>query len=1085
MNPPTPPDNRRRLEALRRYGILDTPAEEDFDGITRLAAFVCRAPIAVINFVDEARQWFKSENGLGLRETPLDVSICAHAILQPGLYVVPDTALDERFAANPLVVGEPHLRFYAGALLETADGYALGTLCVLDRVPRDLDEPQRDALRTLARQVMAQLELRRELLAQARSREELERANRVLAESEERHRCITELTSDYAVSGRVEPDGQVVLEEATGGFAKVTGYTLEELEARGGWAALIHPDDRPLVAEALVHMLEGEAAGSEVRIITRSGEARWLHYLGRGVRDPDSGQVVRLHAAAQDVTERKQAADALRESEAWLATTLASIGDAVIAADDQGRVRLMNPVAEALTGWDLAEAAGRPLGEIYRAIGETSGRPAVDPFKRALREEVLVGPADRTVLVSRQGGRTPIEDRASPIRGRGGVLAGVVLVFRDVTQERASRRRILESEERYRTLIEVSPQVVWYGRGDGYITYCNRWWHDYTGLTTEQSEGNGWIQAIHPAHRDRVREVWLEAAARGDKYALEVPFLRASDGTYRWHLSTGRPILDESGRVARWVGVALDIDDRKRAEDARRESEDRLRFTLEATGVGDWDLDLATGRLDRSPRYDRIFGHEALVPSWEYQTFLGHLHPDDRDEVNTSFREATASGREWECECRIVRPDLAVRWIWLKSGAYVIGPAGPERVLGLVMDITDRKVMEGELRGAKEDAEAASLAKTQFLAVLSHELRTPLNPILLAASSMLERPGEPEDLRPTLEMIRQNVQLQARLIDDLLDVMRIVRGKLPLHWEVVDAHRLIDRAVRICRAEVEAHQLRLEVDLAASLRHVNADPARLQQVFWNLIKNAVKFTPEGGSIVIRTCDEPGTGPGGGRFAVEVADTGLGIAPDVLTTIFDPFQQGETTITRRFGGLGLGLAICKGIVDAHGGSLEVESPGPGHGATFRVVLKALPDPREPVVEAGASGDLGSVAPALPSSLRILLVEDEPTTLRLMARLLRGLGHEVTTAGDLAAATASLDAAFDLVVSDIGLPDGSGLDVIRRVVARKGPVPAIALTGYGMEEDIRRSREAGFTAHLTKPIDFAKLQAMIRRVAPTLP
>ncbi len=1085
MNPPNPPDNRRRLEVLRRYGILDTPEEEDFDGITRLAAHVCRAPIALISFVDEARQWFKSEVGLGLRETPLDASICAHVIVQPGLFVVPDTTLDERFAGNPLVVGEPYLRFYAGARLETADGHVLGTLCVLDRVPRDLDEAQRDALRTLSRQVMAQLELRRELSAQARSREELQRANRVLAESEERHRCIAELTSDYAVSAGVEPDGRVVIEAATGGFTKVTGYTLEELEARGGWAALIHPDDRPLVGEALGRMLAGESAGSEVRIITSSGEARWVHSLGRGVRDPESGRVVRIHAATQDVTERKRAADALRESEAWLATTLASIGDAVIAANEQGLVRLMNPVAEALTGWDLAEAAGRPLGEIYRAVGEASGRPAAGPFERALREGVLVGPTDRTVLVSRRGGRTPIEDRASPIRGPGGVLAGVVLVFRDVTQERASRRRILDSEERYRTLIEVSPQVVWYGRGDGYITYCNRWWFDYTGLTMEQSEGDGWTRAVHPAHRDRVREAWLEAAARGGEYALEVPFLRASDGTYRWHLSTGRPVLDDSGRVARWVGVALDIDDSKRAEDARRESEDRLRFSLEATGVGDWDLELATGRIDRSPRHDRIFGHEASVPGWAYQTFLGHVHPDDRVGVDASFREATGSGREWECECRIVRPDLAVRWIWLKSGAYVVGPAGPERILGLVMDITDRKVMERELRAAKDDAEAASLAKTQFLAVLSHELRTPLNPILLAASAMLERPFGPDELRPTLEMIRQNVQLQARLIDDLLDVMRIVRGKLPLHWEVVDAHRLVDRAVRICRGEVEAHRLRLEVDLAASLHHVNADPARLQQVFWNLIKNAVKFTPEGGSIAVRTRDEPGSGPGDGRFAVEVVDTGLGIAPEVLPTIFDPFQQGETTITRRFGGLGLGLAICKGIVDAHDGILEVESPGPGRGATFRVVLKALPDPPEPVDEPGTSGDLGSVDPDLPSSLRILLVEDEPATLRLMARLLRGLGHEVTTAGDLAAATASLDAAFDLVVSDIGLPDGSGLDVVRLVVARKGPVPAIALTGYGMEEDIRRSREAGFTAHLTKPIDFTKLEAMIRRVAPTLP
>ena len=207
---------------------------------------------------------------------------------------------------------------------------------------------------------------------------------------------------------------------------------------------------------------------------------------------------------------------------------------------------------------------------------------------------------------------------------------------------------------------------------------------------------------------------------------------------------------------------------------------------------------------------------------------------------------------------------------------------------------------------------------------------------------MLDRPCEPEEIRPTLEMIRQNVNLQARLIDDLLDVMRIVQGKMPLHWEVADCHRLIDQAIQVCRSEVSGHDLRLDVEAVARHHHVNADPARLQQVLWNLIKNAVKFTPEGGTITVRTRNE-------GDVAARTAsssrssDTGIGIEPEILPTIFDPFQQGETTITRKFGGLGLGLAICKGIVEAHGGTLDAESPGKGRGTTFRVVLKALPEP----------------------------------------------------------------------------------------------------------------------------------------------
>jgi PAS domain S-box-containing protein len=398
---------------------------------------------------------------------------------------------------------------------------------------------------------------------------------------------------------------------------------------------------------------------------------------------------------------------------------------------------------------------------------------------------------------------------------------------------------------------------------------------------------------------------------------------------------------------------------------------------------------------------------------------------------------------------------------------------------GTNTDITDRLRIEEELRAAKEEAEAANQAKTQFLAVLSHELRTPLNPILLATSAMLERPPDPAELRPTLEMIRQNVLIQARLIDDLLDVMRIVRGKMPLHWEVADCHRLLTQAVQICRSELHGHEVHPALELRAQHHHVNADPARLQQVFWNLIKNAVKFTPDGGSITIRTVNPENNRD---RLVVEVIDTGIGIDPKDLPRVFDPFHQGEATAARKFGGLGLGLAICKGIVEAHGGTISAESLGKGCGTTFRVELRALPEPADEANGPPASGAEFEPVTAS-SSLKILIVEDEPTTLRLMARLLRGLGHSVTTAGTIASALEGFESdRFDLIISDIGLPDGSGLELMRRVVATRGSVASIALTGYGMEEDIRRSREAGFTAHLTKPIDFVKLEAMIRQVTP---
>ncbi len=447
------------------------------------------------------------------------------------------------------------------------------------------------------------------------------------------------------------------------------------------------------------------------------------------------------------------------------------------------------------------------------------------------------------------------------------------------------------------------------------------------------------------------------------------------------------------------------------------------------------------------------------------------LHPDDLDPVARRWAGAVASESQYDDELRIRRgSDGAYRW-FLGRAVPVRDQSG--RILkwfGTCTDIDDQKRSEQELKRANAMAETASRAKDQFLAMLSHELRTPLTPVLMIAADARDNARTPEHLRETFEMIRQNLELEARLIDDLLDVMRIVRGKMPFHFEGVDAHAQVARAVEICRGEARAKGLRMSVELGAADHHVLADAARLQQVLWNLIKNAVKFTPEGGTVVIRTRD------GDGRLVVEVADNGIGIDPAHLPNIFNAFEQGENVITRRFGGLGLGLAISRSIAEGHGGQLSADSQGRDRGATFTLTLPVETPSTAP-----------EPAPAPPSDgranradLRLLLVEDDAMTARIMAKLLRQNGYVVTTANSVAGALEVPGDDYDLVVSDIGLPDGSGLDLMRAILRRRD-VPGIALTGYGMEEDVAKSRQAGFVAHLTKPLDFAKLDSMIRKVA----
>ncbi len=457
------------------------------------------------------------------------------------------------------------------------------------------------------------------------------------------------------------------------------------------------------------------------------------------------------------------------------------------------------------------------------------------------------------------------------------------------------------------------------------------------------------------------------------------------------------------------------------------------------------------------------------------------VHPDDLDRVADRWREAIQSGEIYQVEFRMRRgSDGAYRW-FLARGELVQDDAGQVRKwFGTWTDIDDQKRAEQELQHANELAESASRSKDQFLAMLSHELRTPLTPVLLIATASRDDPSTPGHLRPTFELIRQNLELEARLIDDLLDVMRIIRGKLPYQFEVVDAHAQINRAIEICRNESEAKELRLVADFQATDHHVRADAARLQQVLWNLIKNAVKFTPWGGLITIQTRNHPA------GVEIDVADDGIGIDPALLPLIFNAFEQGEDSITKRFGGLGLGLAISRSIVEGHQGRLTVSSPGRDQGATFSLQLPVT-TPTLDLAPAPGLGDGSAPGPApLPvaepphADCQVLLVEDDAMTARIMAKLLRQNGYLVTTANSVASALGVADDEYNLIVSDIGLPDGTGLDLMRAIKLRRD-VPAIALTGYGMEGDVRNSLEAGFVAHLTKPVDFAKLDQMIRQVA----
>jgi PAS domain S-box-containing protein len=379
-----------------------------------------------------------------------------------------------------------------------------------------------------------------------------------------------------------------------------------------------------------------------------------------------------------------------------------------------------------------------------------------------------------------------------------------------------------------------------------------------------------------------------------------------------------------------------------------------------------------------------------------------------------------------------------------------------------------------ELSRAKESAEQANKAKDQFLAVLSHELRTPLTPVLSIVQVLEEEESLPSEMHTWVKTIRRNIELEARLIDDLLDITRIANGKIQLNVEPVDVHGLVDCVIDICREDIKHKQINFEVHKNADHSKVKGDSARLQQVLWNLLKNAVKFTPAKGKIEMITSNDDE-----GNLEVEVKDSGIGIQPEMLAKIFNAFEQGDKDITRQFGGLGLGLAITKAMVEAHGGEIFVDSKGKDKGASFKVVIHALegPSKKRPKQKVAVNGT--------PKHAKILLVEDNFDTSKVMKVLLERRGFSVEIANSVAEALESAKGgSFDLLISDIGLPDGSGLDIIKALNAIH-PVRSIALSGLGMEDDIRKSLDAGFDIHLVKPINFEQLYEAVTKLLQTAP
>ncbi|MBD2677285.1 PAS domain S-box protein [Nostoc paludosum FACHB-159] len=655
-----------------------------------------------------------------------------------------------------------------------------------------------------------------------------------------------------------------------------------------------------------------------------------------------------------------------------------------------------------------------------------------------------------------------------------GEAIGVGVAVMDISEISQVQQELRESEDRFRTLADNISQFAWMADKNGQIFWYNQRWFDYTGLTLEEMQSKGSQQVQHPDHFERVFQKFYCCVQTGEIWEDTFP-LRGQDGQYRWFLSRAVPVRDEQGEVLRWFGTNTDITDLQQAQAALRESENRLRLALKSAELGIWDFNPITKVLQWDEQCKAMFG---LSPQAEvnYDIFLAGLHPEDRDRTHQVVLQSfnPESGGEYDIEYRTVGIEDGIeRWIAAKGKAFFNQAGVAIRFIGTVLNITEKKRAEAEReqllrreQAARETAERANRIKDDFLAVLSHELRSPLSPILGWSRLLQTRKLSETKTNEALAIIERNARLQTQLIDDLLDVAKIVRGKLSLNVTSVNLAFIIEAALDTVRTAALAKSISLHT-LLPNIGQVSGDPARLQQIVWNLLSNAIKFSPSGARVDIELKKV------GNQAQITVTDTGKGINPDFLGYIFESFRQEDTSIARKYGGLGLGLAIVRQLVEAHGGTIAGDSPGEGLGATFTVRLPLLNV--EPQIDYKQPSSL----PELDlTGIRVLAVDDDADVRELLTVVFTQYGAKVITVTCAAEVLAILESFQpDVLVSDIGMPRVDGYSLIQKIRTlppqQGGQIKAIALTAYARVDDCQQALKSGFQQHVTKPLEPEKL------------
>ena len=1063
-----------RLSSLEKYGILDTPAEAAFDRLTKLAARLFEAPICLVSLVDDKRQWIKSCYGTDLQETSRDLSFCSLAIERKDeVMVVSDTALDARFRDNPFVTEEPFVRFYAGAPLIGRDGSALGSLCVLDTKPRQFDEVQCALLQDLAIVVVDELEMRlaaQRLGEEARARKQAQKA---LQDAEIRFQSAFEMSATGMAL--VTPQGNWL--RVNNCLCRMLGYSSEAL-LQLRFQDITYPEDLAGDLQLVERLLAGEFDSYELekRFIRGDGKIIWTAMNVALVRDEIEGAQYFV-AQVQDISARHEVEAELRQSEARKSAILETALDCIITIDAQSRILEWNPAAERTFGYSREQAFSRPLHELIVPPELRDKHVAGLAHYMKTGEGPALNQRLELPAIRYDGKRIMVELAIVPIPGAVPPLFTGHL--RDISERRASeeRLRLLESvavNANDAILITEAEPIDLPGPR---ILYANKAFVEMSGYSLEEILGQTPRILQGKGTLDESRAKIRAALQKWKPIVIELLNYK-KDGTSFWVELSITPVANEKGWFTHWVSVQRDITERKAIEDALQESEGRYgRIATNVPGMV-YQFVLRTDGSFHFPFVSEgcqeIYGLEPAQVMADAQKILQYVHPSDAQSFHDSIVESAQTLEAWEWEGRIELPGQKIKWIRGTSRAK--REENGETIWdGILFDITQRKTYEEVLQKSKieaelarEEAERANLAKSEFLSRMSHELRTPLNAILGFGQLLEMSQLEAEDTESAEQIVNAGRHLLA-LINEVLDIARIESGQLSLSPEPVSVAEIGLETLDLVRPLARARDLILDdTTIRSSELWVRADRQRLKQVLLNLLSNAVKYNSPKGHISM-SCEVRETG----RVRIDVRDNGAGIAPGMRERLFTAFDRlgAENSDVE---GTGVGLALSKRLAEAMGGTLDFQSFGDesegGQGSLFWIELPGAQK---------RSGDFETL-PAPPEAIEahstklvVLYIEDNPSNLQLVQKLLahRPEVRLLTAVQGSMGIELARQHCPDLILLDINLPDISGTDVLKLLRADESTraIAVAVVSADATPRQIERMMEAGAEQYLTKPFD----------------